>query len=35
VLASLGYSADEIEALKESGAVAGPAPSGARGSFMS
>jgi alpha-methylacyl-CoA racemase len=35
VLASLGYPADEIEALKESGAVAGPAPSGARGSFMS
>jgi alpha-methylacyl-CoA racemase len=35
VLASLGYSADEVEALKESGAVAGPAPSGARGSFMS
>jgi crotonobetainyl-CoA:carnitine CoA-transferase CaiB-like acyl-CoA transferase len=34
VLAALGYSADDIEALKESGAVAGPAASGARGSFM-
>jgi alpha-methylacyl-CoA racemase len=34
VLGALGYSADEIEALKESGAVAGPAASGARGSFM-
>jgi crotonobetainyl-CoA:carnitine CoA-transferase CaiB-like acyl-CoA transferase len=35
VLETLGYSADEVEALKEAGAVAGPAPSGARGSFMS
>jgi alpha-methylacyl-CoA racemase len=35
VLSSLGYSAGEVETLKESGAVAGPAPSGARGSFMS
>jgi crotonobetainyl-CoA:carnitine CoA-transferase CaiB-like acyl-CoA transferase len=35
VLASLGYGADEIDALKEAGAVAGPAQSGARGSFMS
>jgi crotonobetainyl-CoA:carnitine CoA-transferase CaiB-like acyl-CoA transferase len=35
VLAALGYSAEDVEALKESGAVAGPAPSGARGSFMS
>jgi crotonobetainyl-CoA:carnitine CoA-transferase CaiB-like acyl-CoA transferase len=34
VLAAAGYSTDEIEALKESGAVAGPAESGARGSFM-
>jgi alpha-methylacyl-CoA racemase len=33
VLASLGYSGDEIELLKEAGAAAGPA-SGARGSFM-
>src|SRR2546421_1090727 len=33
VLEAVGYTADEIEALKESGAVAGPAPSGARGSF--
>jgi alpha-methylacyl-CoA racemase len=33
VLEALGYSTDEIEALKESGAVAGPA-AGARGSFM-
>jgi alpha-methylacyl-CoA racemase len=33
VLASLGYSSDDIEALKDSGAAAGPA-SGARGSFM-
>ncbi|MEA2309285.1 MAG: alpha-methylacyl-CoA racemase, partial [Thermoleophilaceae bacterium] len=35
VLAALGYSAEDVDALKESGAVAGPAPSGARGSFMS
>jgi alpha-methylacyl-CoA racemase len=35
VLAALGYSDDEVEALKDSGAVAGPAPSGAAGSFMS
>jgi crotonobetainyl-CoA:carnitine CoA-transferase CaiB-like acyl-CoA transferase len=34
VLAAAGYSPDEVEALKESGAVAGPAESGARGSFM-
>jgi crotonobetainyl-CoA:carnitine CoA-transferase CaiB-like acyl-CoA transferase len=34
VLESAGYSAEEIEALKESGAVAGPAEAGARGSFM-
>jgi crotonobetainyl-CoA:carnitine CoA-transferase CaiB-like acyl-CoA transferase len=34
VLESLGYSADEVEALKESGAVAGRAEAGARGSFM-
>jgi len=34
VLADAGYSAEEIEALKESGAVAGPAEAGARGSFM-
>jgi crotonobetainyl-CoA:carnitine CoA-transferase CaiB-like acyl-CoA transferase len=34
VLAAAGYSPGEIEALKESGAVAGPAESGARGSFM-
>jgi crotonobetainyl-CoA:carnitine CoA-transferase CaiB-like acyl-CoA transferase len=34
VLAAAGYSAEEIEALKESGAVAGPAEAGARGSFM-
>ena len=33
VLATLGYSQDEIDALKESGAAAGPA-GGARGSFM-
>ena len=33
VLAALGYSPDDVAALKESGAVAGPA-SGARGSFM-
>jgi alpha-methylacyl-CoA racemase len=34
VLAALGYSADDIAALKESGAVAGPAV-GAQGSFLS
>jgi alpha-methylacyl-CoA racemase len=34
VLESLGYSADEVDALKEAGAVAGPAEAGARGSFM-
>ncbi len=34
VLGSLGYSAEEIEALLESGAAAGPA-SGAHGSFLS
>jgi alpha-methylacyl-CoA racemase len=34
VLESLGYSPGEIEALKGSGAVAGPAEAGARGSFM-
>jgi alpha-methylacyl-CoA racemase len=34
VLESLGYSGDEIAALEESGAVAGPV-SGAQGSFMS
>jgi crotonobetainyl-CoA:carnitine CoA-transferase CaiB-like acyl-CoA transferase len=34
VLDGLGYSAEEVEALKESGAVAGPAEAGARGSFM-
>ncbi|HKP91161.1 MAG TPA: CaiB/BaiF CoA-transferase family protein [Thermoleophilaceae bacterium] len=34
VLASLGYSPEEAAELKESGAVAGPAESGARGSFM-
>jgi crotonobetainyl-CoA:carnitine CoA-transferase CaiB-like acyl-CoA transferase len=34
VLESLGYSTGEVEALKESGAVAGPAEAGARGSFM-
>jgi alpha-methylacyl-CoA racemase len=33
VLAALGYGVEEIAALKETGAVAGPA-SGARGSFM-
>jgi alpha-methylacyl-CoA racemase len=33
VLASLGYSLEEIDVLKEAGAAAGPA-SGARGSFM-
>jgi alpha-methylacyl-CoA racemase len=35
VLAACGYSDDEIASLKEAGAVAGPAESGARGSFMS
>jgi crotonobetainyl-CoA:carnitine CoA-transferase CaiB-like acyl-CoA transferase len=34
VLDSLGYTPGEVEALKESGAVAGPAGAGARGSFM-
>ncbi|MEA2472422.1 MAG: alpha-methylacyl-CoA racemase [Thermoleophilaceae bacterium] len=34
VLDGLGYSAEEVGALKESGAVAGPAEAGARGSFM-
>ena len=34
VLESIGYAAGEIEALKESGAVAGPAEAGARGSFL-
>ena len=34
VLEAAGYSAEEVEALKRSGAVAGPAGSGARGSFM-
>jgi alpha-methylacyl-CoA racemase len=34
VLESLGYTPGEIDALKESGAVAGPAEAGARGSFM-
>ena len=34
VLAALGYDDDEIAALEESGAVAGPADTGARGSFM-
>jgi alpha-methylacyl-CoA racemase len=34
VLAACGYSGDEIASLKETGAVAGPAESGARGSFM-
>jgi alpha-methylacyl-CoA racemase len=34
VLASLGYSADDVAVLKESGAVAGPAV-GAQGSFLS
>jgi crotonobetainyl-CoA:carnitine CoA-transferase CaiB-like acyl-CoA transferase len=33
VMSALGYAQDEIAALKESGAVAGPA-AGARGSFM-
>jgi alpha-methylacyl-CoA racemase len=34
VLEAAGYSAEEIESLEQSGAVAGPAESGARGSFM-
>jgi crotonobetainyl-CoA:carnitine CoA-transferase CaiB-like acyl-CoA transferase len=34
VLAAAGYGADEIAALKASGAVAGGAPDGARGSFL-
>jgi alpha-methylacyl-CoA racemase len=34
VLAAAGYGADEIAALEESGAVAGPAGQGARGSFL-
>jgi alpha-methylacyl-CoA racemase len=34
VLAAAGYSAEEIAALQESGAVAGPAGAGARGSFL-
>lgn len=34
VLAALGYDADEIAALKASGAVAGPAGSAAQGSFL-
>jgi alpha-methylacyl-CoA racemase len=33
VLVGLGYAEDEVAALEEAGAVAGPA-SGARGSFM-
>jgi alpha-methylacyl-CoA racemase len=35
VLEAAGYSAAEIAALEESGAVAGPAGAGARGSFLS
>jgi alpha-methylacyl-CoA racemase len=35
VLEALGYSAEDVETLKETGAVAGPAAAGARGSFMS
>lgn len=35
VLAEAGFSAPEIEALLKSGGVAGPAESGARGSFLS
>jgi alpha-methylacyl-CoA racemase len=35
LLEAAGYSADEIAALQESGAVAGPAGEGARGSFLS
>jgi crotonobetainyl-CoA:carnitine CoA-transferase CaiB-like acyl-CoA transferase len=34
VLADLGYDESEVAALEESGAVAGPAEAGARGSFM-
>jgi alpha-methylacyl-CoA racemase len=34
VLAEAGYSAEEIAALRESGAVAGPAGEGARGAFL-
>jgi hypothetical protein len=34
VLAGAGYSAQEIAALEEAGAVAGPAGEGARGSFL-
>jgi crotonobetainyl-CoA:carnitine CoA-transferase CaiB-like acyl-CoA transferase len=33
VLASLGYSDDEVDSLEDAGAVAGPAP-GAQGSFL-
>jgi crotonobetainyl-CoA:carnitine CoA-transferase CaiB-like acyl-CoA transferase len=35
VLGAAGYSDEEIGALQESGAVAGPAGAGARGSFLS
>jgi alpha-methylacyl-CoA racemase len=35
VLGAAGYSAEEIAALEEAGAVAGPAGAGARGSFLS
>jgi alpha-methylacyl-CoA racemase len=35
VLGAAGYSDEEIDALQESGAVAGPAGAGARGSFLS
>jgi alpha-methylacyl-CoA racemase len=34
VLAALGYDEAQVAALKESGAVAGPAGEGARGSFL-
>ncbi len=34
VLSTLGYDEGEIAALEEAGAVAGPADTGARGSFM-
>jgi len=34
VLEELGYSAGEVEQLKEAGAVAGPAADEARGSFL-